>query len=227
MSLSSAQNKNSSEQEPRIVAITVGPFAMNCYLLADQDSGQAILIDPGAESERLIRKIEAEHRRLLYIVNTHGHIDHAAEAGIVQKHFKVPFYIHRDEAPVLESLNRQGALFGIEVTEKPEVTSYLQDGDTLRLGSITGSVLHTPGHTPGGLALLFGRHVFAGDTLFRDSIGRTDLPGGNYEQLLRSINTKLLTLSDDTRVYPGHGPATTIGRERKHNPFLTNSRYGR
>jgi glyoxylase-like metal-dependent hydrolase (beta-lactamase superfamily II) len=203
------------------MTITVGPFAMNCYLLADEASLQAILIDPGAESERLIEKIEKERWQLAYIVNTHCHIDHTAEAGIVQKHFKVPFYIHRQEYPLLTALEEQGVMFGLQVKEKPEVTSFLQDGDSLQIGSFRGSVLYTPGHTPGGISLRFDQQVFVGDTLFQDSIGRTDLYGGNHEQLIKSITAKLLSLPDDTRVYPGHGPATTIGRERRHNPFLS------
>ena len=195
---------------------------MNCYLLADGDTRQAIIIDPGAESGRLIEKISREQLQLLYMVNTHCHIDHTAEAGDIQKHFKIPFYIHQQESPLLDSLRQQGELFGIAVKEIPVVSSYLQDGDTLQVGQLNGTVLYTPGHTPGGISLLFGKHVFVGDTLFRDSIGRTDLYGGNYEQLIGSITGKLLSLSDDTKVYSGHGPATTIGHERKYNPFLDN-----
>jgi glyoxylase-like metal-dependent hydrolase (beta-lactamase superfamily II) len=209
----------------RISTITVGPFAMNCYLLGDVITRQAILIDPGAESERLIEAVDRDHWQLLYIVNTHCHIDHAAEAGIVQRHFKIPFYMHQQESPLLDSLAAQGELFGIKVKELPEVTSFLRDGQSLQVGSLSGSVLHTPGHSPGGISLLFGRHVFVGDCLFLDSIGRTDLFGGNYEQLINSIVTKLLPLNDDTIVYSGHGPETTIGRERKYNPFLTGNHH--
>lgn len=198
---------------------------MNCYLLADEVTRQAIIIDPGAESDRLIERISREHLQPLYIVNTHCHIDHAAEAGAVQQYFKIPFYIHKQELPVLGSLSDQGGLFGITVRSIPEVSSFLDDGDKLQIGELNGKVLFTPGHTPGGISLLFGQHVFVGDTLFQDSIGRTDLYGGNYEQLIESITTKLLTLKDDTRVYSGHGPATTIGHERKYNPFLKNPGY--
>jgi hydroxyacylglutathione hydrolase len=208
------------ENPLRITTITVGPFAMNCYLLADRVTRQAIIIDPGAENGRLIDIITRDQLRLLYIVNTHCHIDHAAEAGDIQQHFKIPFYIHKQELPLLDSLREQGELFGITVKSIPEVSSFLENGDKLQAGGLDGTVLFTPGHTPGGISLLFGSHVFVGDTLFQDSIGRTDLSGGNYEQLLESITTKLMTLKDDTKVYPGHGPVTTIGRERKHNPFL-------
>jgi hydroxyacylglutathione hydrolase len=204
-----------------VTTITVGPFAMNCYLLGDTGTGQAIIIDPGAESERLIKKVEHDNWQLLYIVNTHCHIDHAAEAGKIQKHFQIPFYIHRQELPVLQSLPEQGRLFGIVVEEIP-TASFLQDGDTLKVGQLSGTVLYTPGHSPGGISVLFGDQVFVGDCLFRDSIGRTDLFGGNYEQLIASIKNKLLRLNDDTKVYSGHGPVSTIGRERKYNPFLVN-----
>jgi glyoxylase-like metal-dependent hydrolase (beta-lactamase superfamily II) len=209
----------------RITTITVGPFAMNCYLVGDEVTRQAIIIDPGAESKRLIEKITSDHWQLLYIVNTHCHIDHTAEAGVIQKHFKIPFYIHKQELPLLDSLIEQGELFGITVKEIPVVSSFLQDGDKLQVGQLNGTVLYTPGHSPGGISLLFGNHVFVGDCLFQDSIGRTDLYGGNYEQLIESITNKLLSLNDNTKVYSGHGPATTIGRERKYNPFLNGIRY--
>ena len=204
----------------RIETITVGPFAMNCYILIDEDTRQAIIIDPGAEAGRLIKNIEKKHLNLIYIINTHCHIDHAGEAGKIQQYFDIPFYIHEQELPLLRSLPDQGRLFGITVEKIPEVTAFLKDGDTLQFGGITGTVLYTPGHTPGGISFLFGDDVFVGDCLFMDSIGRTDLYGGDHEQLIGSITNKLLSLKDDTRVYSGHGPNSTIGRERRSNPFL-------
>lgn len=207
-----------------ISTITVGPFAMNCYLVGDTNTRQAIIIDPGAESEKLIKKIERENWQLLSIVNTHCHIDHAAEAAKIQKYFQVPFYIHQQEMPMLQMLPEQGKLFGITVEEIAQ-PSFLQEGDKLNIGSLSGTVLFTPGHTAGGISLLFGKHVFVGDCLFQDSIGRTDLVGGNYEQLIDSIKNKLLRLTDETKVYSGHGPVTTIGRERKYNPFLNTPPY--
>jgi glyoxylase-like metal-dependent hydrolase (beta-lactamase superfamily II) len=204
----------------RIETLTVGAFAMNCYLLIDPDSSHAIYIDPGAEAERLIQKVEDENVQLKYIINTHCHIDHIAEAERVQNHFNVPFYIHKAEVPLLEMLPDQGAMFGIAVSALPSVSSFLKEGQPIQFGNISGSVLHTPGHSPGGISLYFDDDVFVGDCLFMDSIGRTDLYQGDYDQLINSIKTKLLTLDDKVNVYPGHGPPTTIGREKTLNPFL-------
>jgi hydroxyacylglutathione hydrolase len=204
----------------QIEAITVGPFAMNCYLLIDENTQTVILIDPGAEKDRLIKRIEKNKLQVKYIINTHCHIDHTGAAGEIQQYFKIPFYIHEQELPLLNSLPDQGRLFGIAVTKIPDVTACLNDGDTLNVGEVRGTVLYTPGHSPGGLSFLFEDHVFVGDCLFMDSIGRTDLYGGNYDQLIDSIKNKLLTLKDETKVYSGHGPVTTIGRERRFNPFL-------
>lgn len=204
----------------RIETITVGAFAMNCYLLSDPETSEAIYIDPGAESEQLIGKVTDAGLRLKYIINTHCHIDHAAEVKRVQQHFNVPYYIHEEELPLLKMLPAQGEMFGMPIAGIPSVDSYLKDGDSIEFGKIKGKILHTPGHSPGGISLLFNWDVFVGDCLFHDSIGRTDLHKGNYDQLITSIKSKLLTLDEQIRVYPGHGPSTTIGREKMHNPFL-------
>jgi glyoxylase-like metal-dependent hydrolase (beta-lactamase superfamily II) len=203
-----------------IDTITVGAFAMNCYLLSDPETSEAIYIDPGAEAEQLIKKITDQGLLLKYIINTHCHIDHAAEVKHVQQYFNIPYYIHEDELPLLKMLPQQGEMFGMSIAGIPSVDSYLKEGDVLEFGTIKGKVLHTPGHSPGGISLLFDRDVFVGDCLFYDSIGRTDLHKGDYEQLITSIKSKLLTLDEQNRVFPGHGPATTIGREKSHNPFL-------
>jgi len=203
-----------------VETITVGSFAMNCYLLSDSDSKQAVLIDPGAESDRLIDEISARDLNLKFIINTHCHIDHTAEVSSIINHFKVPFYIHRAELPLLKNLKEQGDFFGLPVLEIPTVSDYVEDNQSLEFGNTKMKILHTPGHSPGGISILIKDSVFVGDCLFFDSIGRTDLLGGNYDQLITSIKTKLLTLDDSTIVYPGHGQSTTIGRERMNNPFL-------
>lgn len=204
----------------KIETITVGGFAMNSYLLIDEDSGEAIYIDPGAEADRLIQKAEDEEISLKFIINTHCHIDHAAEVEQVMNHFNIPFYIHNGDLGLLNSLKEQGSYFGIAVEGTPQVSKFLEDGDKLTVGSSDCLVIHTPGHSPGGISIKVGSNVFVGDCLFLDSIGRTDLPGGDYDQLINSIRTRLLSLDDATKVYPGHGPPTTIGRERQYNPFL-------
>ena len=204
----------------KIETLTVGAFAMNCYLVIDEDNREAILIDPGAEADRLIEKIEGEGLNLKYIINTHCHIDHAAEVARVMNHFKAPFYIHKGDLDLLNSLKDQGTYFGISVGETPQVTKFVEDSDQLVFGDNTCLVIHTPGHSPGGISIEIDSTVFVGDCLLLDSIGRTDLPGGDYNQLINSIRTKLLSLDDAITVYPGHGPPTTIGRERRYNPFL-------
>lgn len=203
-----------------IETITVGAFAMNCYLLYDDESKNAVFIDPGMEAGRLIRRVEDLNLNLNYIINTHAHIDHAAEAGIVQNHFDVDFYMHREELPLLETLPDQAKMFGISVGAIPSVTNYVDDGEEIRLGDYQGKVLHTPGHSPGSISIYWNNDLFVGDCLFMDSIGRTDLYKGDYDQLINSIKTKLLTLPEATKVYSGHGPSTTIGREKANNPFL-------
>ena len=200
--------------------LTVGSFAMNCYLVIDTKGKEAIFIDPGMEADTLINRTTELGVSLKFIINTHCHIDHTAEVFKMIKHFNVPFYIHQGDLPLLDSLEEQGKFFGVEVSGRPVVTNFVQDGDRLQFGDTLCTVLHTPGHSPGGISLKMDNSVFVGDCLFMDSIGRTDLPGGNYDQLIRSIKTKLLTLDDSTLVYPGHGPSTTIGRERISNPFL-------
>jgi glyoxylase-like metal-dependent hydrolase (beta-lactamase superfamily II) len=204
----------------KIEVLTVGMFAMNCYLIIDTTTSEAIFIDPGDEAERLIKKAEAEEVEVKFIVNTHCHIDHIAEVHKIQDHFNIPFFIHKNEVEMLNILPEQANMFGLENPKIPKVTSYITEGDPIKFGTITGKVLNTPGHSPGGISLLFDNHVFVGDSLFMDSIGRTDLYMANYEQLMESIKTKLLRLEDDVEVLPGHGPATTIGREKRYNPFL-------
>jgi glyoxylase-like metal-dependent hydrolase (beta-lactamase superfamily II) len=203
-----------------IETITVGSFAMNCYLLADPVSKEAVFIDPGAESEILIEKLSNLGLKLKFVINTHCHIDHTAEVSKILNHFKVPFYIHRGDLPLLDNLKEQGDFFGLPVLEVPAVSKFVEEGQTYHFGNLEMKIIHTPGHSPGGISILVNNAVFVGDCLFMDSIGRTDLFGGNYNQLLDSIKTKLLLLEDSTIIYPGHGPSTTIGRERANNPFL-------
>lgn len=203
-----------------IDTITVGAFAMNCYLLYHNEYKEAIFIDPGLEANRLIKRAEDLDLNVKMIVNTHAHIDHIAEAGIVQQHFDVPFFLHSEEMSLLRSLPEQAAMFGLKPGKSPTVTGYLDEQNEVEFAGIKGKILHTPGHSPGSVSFYFKNHVFVGDCLFMDSIGRTDLYKGDYDQLINSIRTNLFTLPDETNVYSGHGPATTIGREKLHNPFL-------
>jgi glyoxylase-like metal-dependent hydrolase (beta-lactamase superfamily II) len=203
-----------------IETLTVGPLAVNSYIVSDHDTNEAILIDPGSESKRIINLIEVRNLKLKTIINTHCHIDHIAEVKTIQDHFKAKFLIHEKELPLLNMLSESNGLFGINVSGLPEVSDYLTPDQEIKVGNIRGEILFTPGHSPGGISILFHKHIFVGDCLFKNSIGRTDLHGGNYDELIHSIKTKMFTLPDETIVYPGHGPATTIGYEKKNNPFL-------
>lgn len=204
----------------KIHQIVVGPFEMNCYIVAEENYPDCILIDPGDDIEAIIKHIEKNNLKPKRIINTHCHIDHARKVSDIQNYFNAPFHIGEDDTPLLETLKDQGMLFGLDTSEIPKVDRFLKDGDTFKLVEKTFHILHTPGHSPGSISILVDNHLFVGDVLFKDSIGRTDLYGGNYDILIQSIKNKLLVLPDATIVYCGHGPRTTIGRERKYNPFL-------
>lgn len=192
-------------------AFTVGPMAVECYLVADLLSKEACLIDPGAEPEKLEKALKKEELSLRYIINTHGHGDHIAANG----YFGVPVYIHRLDAGFLTDpkLNLSRHFFFDVVS--PPAGRLLEDGDTVALGALTFGVIHTPGHTPGSVALSLGGVLFTGDTLFAGGVGRTDFSYGDERALYRSIREKLFTFPDDTVIYPGHGPASTIGDEKR------------
>ena len=200
--------------------IVNGPFQENCYLVWEEETKQGIFVDPGDEAPRLIRTARFLGVDVKAVYNTHGHIDHAGAAAAVCEEFGVKFAMHPADAFLLEGLPEQARMFGIPPMAVPHVDLELKDGDALAVGSSRGEVIHTPGHTPGGVCFRFGDVVLVGDTLFAGSIGRTDLPGGSTRQLLASIRDRLLTLPGDTRALSGHGPATSIGVEKKHNPFL-------
>jgi len=200
--------------------IANGPFQENCYLVWEEETKQGIFVDPGDEAQRLIRTARFLGVDVKAVYNTHGHIDHAGAAAAVCEAFGVKFAMHPADAFLLEALPEQARMFGIPPMAVPRVDLELKDGDTLAVGGVAGDVIHTPGHTPGGVCFRFGDVILVGDTLFAGSIGRTDLPGGSTRQLLTSIRDRLLTLPGDTRALSGHGPATSIGIEKEHNPFL-------
>ena len=199
--------------------LVVGPFASNCYIVGSQSNKEGMIIDPGDEAKRILKKVEGLKLDIKFIVLTHGHIDHTGALKEVREATGAEVVIHGDDA---KSLKEQplGKIFGLFYPTPPPPDRLLKGGDSVDIGDLHFSVLHTPGHTPGGVCLLGEGVVFSGDTLFNYSIGRSDLPGGNYSQLMNSLQTKLMALPDNTIVYPGHGPETTIGAERKDNPFL-------
>jgi len=197
----------------------VPPFLKNGFLVGCERTKDTVLIDPGDEVHELIAAARAQDLRVRYILLTHAHIDHVTGVGAAKDAFQVPVYLHRDDLPLYERAALQAQMFGLEVDPPPPADAFY-DGTPLRLGDHAVRVHHTPGHCPGGVCLQIGTHLFVGDTLFAGSIGRTDLPGGNYEVLMRSITEVLFPLGDESIVHPGHGPDTTIGRERTTNPFV-------
>jgi len=210
----------------RIFPLSVGPLQACCYLLAPEEWPEAAVIDPGGDADLIIEQLR--HRKLTprYIILTHGHIDHTEALAALKRAFPdAQVCVHEADAPMLRDAGAAlASLVGIPY-EPCEPDRLLADGDPLSLGPETLQMLHTPGHTPGGISILIrlaGRPsiLFSGDTLFAGGIGRTDFPGGRYQQLIESIRTRLFALPDHTRVYPGHGEPTTIGEERRTNPFL-------
>jgi hydroxyacylglutathione hydrolase len=208
--------------------LQVGPIMTNCYIVGCEETQQGAIIDPGGNGERILAQVRQLGLVIKYVINTHAHFDHTLAngeviEGLTESQEQPPLLaIHRDEEPMLTS-GGGAALFGLRGFSSPSPDVYLEEGDVLTLGEVELKVLYTPGHSVGSISLLNEEEkaVFDGDVLFNMGIGRTDLTGGSSETLMDSIRNKLLTLPDDTVVYSGHGPATTIGRERAGNPFLT------
>ncbi len=202
----------------------VGPFAENTWVLADSGSGDAVVVDPGGEVDRVLALLEPGWR-VVQVLATHGHVDHIFGADELVGRTGAPFRIHSGDEPFVRALPGQAAGLGFGAARSPRVFAFLADGDEVRAGGHVGHVIHTPGHTPGGVCLFFPAEkvLLTGDTLFAGSVGRTDLPGGNGEQLLRSIRERVLPLGDDVRFFPGHGPGGTLGDERRGNPFVGDS----
>ncbi|HXK58985.1 MAG TPA: MBL fold metallo-hydrolase [Acidobacteriota bacterium] len=212
-----------STGEPLIFERAVEPFMKNGYLVVCPRTHEAVYIDPGDEADSLLELADARKIRITAIANTHGHLDHICGVRSVKEKSQAPIYLHADDEQLYNALSQQAAWFGLNYPPAPPVDQYYGDGDLLRVGTLEFRVHHTPGHSPGGVCLELNNHIFCGDLIFRDSVGRTDLPGGSHETLIRSIYEKLLPLGDDKLLHCGHGPETTIGRERRENPFLTRS----
>lgn len=207
----------------KIKTFTFNPFQENTYVLSSQ--GEAVVIDPGNSDKRetaaLDQYIAAENLTVKYLLNTHCHIDHVLGNYHVKEKYKVPLLIHEFDLPVLRAVKTYAGNYGFPMYSEVEPNSFLKEGDTVKFGDLEARVLFVPGHAPGHIAFYFEneKRIFVGDVLFRSSIGRTDLPGGDFDTLIESIHQKLFILPNDLEVFPGHGPTTTIGEEKVSNPF--------
>lgn len=205
--------------------LTVGMLYTNCYIVGCTETKEALIIDPGfdrnVEAERTLTEVDRHDLQVKYIVDTHGHPDHTSGNGVLKKSTGAPILIHEYDAPMLTEAGKSLAgLFGLRAASPP-ADRLLHEGDIIQVGGVNLKVLHTPGHSRGSISLLGDEAVFTGDTLFAGSIGRTDFPGASFKEIINSIKSKLATLPDHLKVYPGHGPISTIGEEKRGNPFLT------
>ena len=205
----------------------VGPFFKNGYVVGCENTRKAVFIDPGDEVEQLLAFIAAERLDVTHILLTHAHVDHVSGVAEAKRALGVPIYLHKDDLFLYKNAVPHGMMFGLTVEEPPPVDVFYEGEGPIAFGDYSVRVVHTPGHCPGGVCLAIAKtgdasppHLFVGDTLFAGSIGRTDLPGGDYATLLKAITEKLFAFPDESIVYSGHGPETTIGRERKTNPFV-------
>lgn len=207
----------------KVERFTSPPFLEHTYLIWDESSKEALVVDPGGQEAAVDQVVATHQLRLKMILNTHGHIDHIARVTYFQKKYGIPFYLHRGDEEVVSRVNEHAGFFGMGEIEVPTVNEYLQEGQTFSIGETTFKVFETPGHTPGGCSFYCEseKSVVVGDLLFYLSVGRTDLPGGNFEQLAASIRLKIYRLPEDTQVLSGHGDPTSVGYEKTHNPFVT------
>jgi glyoxylase-like metal-dependent hydrolase (beta-lactamase superfamily II) len=213
-----------TKEDPTLLIkdLVVGPIGANCIILGCEATRKAAVIDPGDDADRILKALADEKLTVTAIINTHGHFDHVGANKRLKEATGADIMIHEADASMLQELSITAMAFGLRAENSPPADRLLADGDTITFGEKSLTVLHTPGHTPGGVTLYCKEEnvAFAGDTLFYGSIGRTDLPGGNYGTLISSIKAQLFELPDDTVVYTGHGPKTTIGTEKQYNPFL-------
>lgn len=200
--------------------LTVGELDTNCYILGDDDTRVGMVIDPGGEIDLIEREIRELRLKIKYIVLTHGHGDHIAALSELKERTGAQVLIHHLDAEMLTKPEKNLSVFSLHPITVSKEDRSLKDGDKVRIGKIELEVMHTPGHTEGSISLFTNKIVFTGDLIFYGSVGRTDLPGGSFQQLLRVIQERILDKDDDTVIYPGHGPSTTVGEERRNNPFI-------
>ena len=202
--------------------IVVGPLGVNCFIMGCEETKQGVVVDPGGDTDKILTRIQEHGLKVAAVINTHGHFDHVGGNRQMIEMTGAPLWIHAADAPMLGRVAQVSSMYGLAGENSPDADHFLTDGMLIPFGNHFVKVIHTPGHTPGGCCLYLEpqQTIITGDTLFADSVGRTDLPGGSYEQLVTSIRTRLFVLPDQVVAWPGHGPSTTIGHEKHHNPYL-------
>jgi glyoxylase-like metal-dependent hydrolase (beta-lactamase superfamily II) len=209
---------NSSKLQ--IENIIVGPLSSNCYIVWDQETSQGIVIDPGDDPDKILERIKKNKIKIEKILVTHSHFDHIGAISALKKELNVDFLAHEEDLFFIEEEKDAAKRLGVDIDQPPKPDRFIKDGEIISVGRFNLKVLHTPGHSPGGVCYLYDKILFSGDTLFQGSIGRTDLRKGSLNDLIKSIKNRLYHLPDDTVVYTGHGPLTTIGYEKKFNAFV-------
>lgn len=203
-----------------IKTLTMGSFQVNCYLVIDEATNQAVLIDAGGDYDMAVEAAKKHNAEIKVLLNTHGHMDHIAGDFDFQNKDGIKVYAHKEDEFLFKSIKEYLKMVGMPDYEEPKIDEYVEEGQEIVVGNLKFKVFHTPGHTPGGVCYLIEDKIFVGDTIFANSVGRTDLAGGSYDQLGQSIKNKLFALDENIEVFPGHGKTTTIGHEKRHNPFF-------
>ncbi len=201
-------------------SVVVGPLETNCYIVYCPETRECAVVDPGAEASKIFRLVASNSLHPVTLLNTHGHIDHIGANREIKEKFDIPLCIHRDDEPILKNVLQSELSFFLGAQESPPPDQYLEEGETIKIGKFSLRVIHTPGHSPGSVSFLGDGFLLSGDTLFFGGVGRTDLPGGSWPELVNSIKTKILTMPDEMPLLPGHGPFTSVGQEKRSNPFV-------
>ena len=209
-----------TSSKPQVEPLIVGPLMSNCYIVWDEKKKQGVIIDPGDDADIILKSVKKLDIKIKYILATHGHFDHVGGVALLRKNLDAEFLAHEKDFFFIEDGKNAANRWNVDIDQPPKPDRFIKDGDKIKFGDFELKVLHTPGHSPGGVSFLCDCMVFAGDTLFQGSIGRTDFRKGSFENLANSIRTRLYTLPDDTVVYTGHGPVTTIGDEKRYNVFV-------
>ncbi|KYK25912.1 hypothetical protein AYK20_10015 [Thermoplasmatales archaeon SG8-52-1] len=206
----------------QVEPLVVGPLLSNCYIVYDDRLKEGVIIDPGDDADIILKAVEELAIDIKFILATHGHFDHVGAVTPIKRALKAEFLAHKDDFFFIEDGQKSARRWNIDIEQPPKPDRFISDGEKIKVGTFHLEVIHTPGHSPGGVSFLHDSMLFGGDTLFQGSIGRTDFRKGSFEDLSKSIKTRLYSLPDDTIVYTGHGPVTTIGEEKMYNPFVRN-----